>query len=374
MRKKTTVSVITLNSVKNYGSVLQTFATQSILQNAGFDVSIVNYIKPGSSDRDLTKTWIKNSDKNPFIVGIVLQPTIIRWKHVFGNFTKKYLKLSRYKYETEEDFRIHPVRTDAYCVGSDQVWNSSWNHGIVGPFYLSYAPDNSFKFSFSSSIGKSEFEDWEKNDTRQLLRSFNRISVREDNAVRLLDEIGVHDSVHIIDPTLLETATFWNQLSETVTPIEEDYLLIYQLNSSHKFDEYAEKVSKQMGLKLVRLCTRYDQALKPGKAVLVPSVEQFVCLFQNAKLVLTDSFHGTAFSVNFNTPFISIYPDHFSSRIDSLLRLTGLEHQKLSKFSDYDLPEEKIDFTTANTFLADQRQKADDFLESVKSDLARVSD
>lgn len=369
MKKESTVSVITLNSVKNYGSVLQTYATQSILQESGFDVSIVNYIKPGSSNRELTTTWIKNSNKNALLVGIALQPTIARWKYVFGRFTKNYLRLSDYKYQTEADFVGHPIVADAYCVGSDQVWNSSWNHGIIRPFYLSYAPESAFKFSFSSSIGKSKLDEWEKSETNSLLKEFNRISVREDNAVSILNEIGISNSVNIIDPTLLQTKQFWEELSENVKPLHEEYLLIYQLNANNEFDRYAEKIAKKMGLKLVRLCTRYDQAFKPGKPVLIPSVEQFVSLFQHAKFVLTDSFHGTAFSIKFNIPFISVYPHHFSSRIESILRLTGLEKRRLSNYFDYSLPAQQVNFEHANFALEAERQKALAFLQNIKVEL-----
>ena len=120
MKKKIKVDVITLHAVQNYGSVLQALATQEILKQHGCDVTIIDYVREDVRYENLVKKW---SGGNP-IKTLAIIPTIFRWKNVFRSFTKKYLDLSENTYTTEDDFESYPLDADAYCTGSDQVWNS----------------------------------------------------------------------------------------------------------------------------------------------------------------------------------------------------------------------------------------------------------
>lgn len=368
MKKK--VSVITLQSVKNYGSVLQTLATQNVLEKAGFEVSVINYIKPGADDKDIANTWSKNTGKSKLIIRMVLFPTIKRWKKVFTPFLNENIKLTKMVYKSEEDFDDVPVEADAYCVGSDQVWNSSWNHGIVKPFFLNFTKDNDYRFALSSSFGKESLSDTEKKETASLLARFNRISVREERGLAILENLGIKNGVQVVDPTLMETAEFWNDFAGEDRLIEEEYVLLYQLNSDKRFDEYAKKVAQKKGIKLVRLCTRFDQFYKGGKPVVIPTVKNFVNLFKNASFVLTDSFHGTSFSINLQKPFISIYPNDFSSRLSSILKLTQLEDRHLKSFEDFSLVDAELDFANSEAVLTCERSKIKNYLHDVLEDIS----
>ena len=143
------------------------------------------------------------------------------------------------------------------------------------------------------------------------------------------------------------------------------YVLIYQLNTNPQFDAYAKEFAKRKGWKLVRFCTRYDQILKCGKAALVPEVTDFVSLIANAGCVITDSFHATAFSCNMNTPMICIYPNEYSSRLASILKLVGLEDRHLTDYNDFSFVENTdIDFTHVNEIFERERQIGWDFLKN----------
>lgn len=356
------VSLITLQAVKNYGSVLQTYATQEFLKRFGLEIEVVNYIKPDSTDNMLLKTWTygDNAIKKIF-KRLVLYPSFIRWKKVFDGFLNKYVNLTSNAYVTPRDFRNFPIEADIYCVGSDQVWNSKWNKGIIGALFLDYAPSNKLKISFASSFGKSKLDEWEKEKTRDFLNEFDFLSVREETGVSILEDLGIYGATQLLDPTLLFDRFFWKDFASKRL-IEDDYLLIYQLNNNKDFDKFAEKISQDNNLKLVRLCTRYDQVFKNGKSILIPEVDEFVSLFSNASCVITDSFHATAFSINLNVPFFSIYPKDFSTRIESILKQMHLLDRHIDSYEEK-ININNIDFQFSNEELDRERSITKEFVK-----------
>lgn len=143
----------------------------------------------------------------------------------------------------------------------------------------------------------------------------------------------------------------------------QPYVLVYQLNTNPQFDRYAVEFARRKGLRLVRFCTRYDQCLKPGKAWLVPEVTDFVNAIAYADTVITDSFHATAFSLNLHTPMVCIYPQEFGGRLDSILRLTGMERRHLSDYNDFSLADAPIEFDKVEEVLKRERDKGWKFLK-----------
>lgn len=199
------IDVITLHAVQNYGSALQAFATQAFLEQHGCDVRIINYVRENVRPENLYKTWGKG---NPF-KAMIMVPTVHRWKHVFSDFCRKNLHLTDGIYTSENDFAKFPLEADIYCTGSDQVWNSKWNRGIISPLYLSFVPDCKYKFAFSASFGQSCLDVDEVNATEKYIDRYNKISVRESSAVKILeDQYGYHGAVHLLDPTLCVDSTF----------------------------------------------------------------------------------------------------------------------------------------------------------------------
>lgn len=357
------ISLITLHAVKNYGSVLQTYATQEYFKKHNFDVEVLNYIRPDTLDENLTTTWTsKDTGFKKYIKKLVLLPTVNKWKTVFGDFLNRRINLSEKSYSYGKDFESGIPDADIYCVGSDQVWNSTWNLGFIPELFLSYVPQDKKKVSFSSSFGKTKLDNWEKEKTKKYLKQFNSLSVREESAVQIIEDLGIFGAKHTLDPTLLFDLKFWSEFASDRL-VKRKYLLIYQLNSNKDFDEFAKNYAKENDLQLVRLCTRYDQIIKNGKSILIPEVEDFVSLFLNAECIITDSFHATAFSINLNKPFISIYPNDFSTRIESILKQMKLMDRALVDFSSK-ISMSKIDFEYANTVLNRQREETKKYFEN----------
>ena len=364
------IDVITLHAVKNYGSVLQAFATKKLFESYGHQVKIINYVKEESKEENLLQFWAGNN----IIKKIVMLPTIKRWKKVFGEFCIKELEVSRERYTTAEDFQNYQLEADLYCTGSDQVWNSKWNNGILPELYLSFVPNTKYKFAFAASFGQERLTETEVMETKPYIEQYRFISVREDSARRIIEEqYGYRPCTHLLDPTLCLDQYSWRRYAKK-TQNKEEYILIYNLNRSAEFDNYAKELSKRTGLKLKRLCMRYDQVLRCGKSIIIPEIFEFISLIDNAKFVLTDSFHATAFSMNMNTQPICIYPNEFGGRIDSFLRMTDTLQCHVRNYSDFDVVDRTVDFKKVNLVLEAERKKAKNFLESVFLDYEKETE
>lgn len=352
------IDVITMHAVKNYGSVLQTYATQNVLNKMGYDVEIINYIRPKNLNSNLLKTWTKGDKGIKKVVKtIILKPTISRWINIFGSYLNKNINCTRNCYINEHQLIAKPINADIFCTGSDQVWNSGWNDGVEKAFYLSFVPDNVPKVSLAASIGKTELSEEEIKEVYPLLKRYNYILMREKSGLEIIRNMGIYESDFCLDPTLLLTKNEW--LNHAMTKkIKDKYVLIYQLNHDEKFDKYAIEFAKRKGLKLYRVCTRYDQIRLSGRPIVLPQVQEFISLINNAEYVLTNSFHATAFCINFNKEFVAIYPNEYSSRINDILNLFSLQDRHLTDYSDYNIADKRIDFKRVNKSLEKNRNNS----------------
>lgn len=359
------VSVLTLHAVSNYGTQLQAFATQEKLKEYFENVELIDYKRNDTYGKGLVDSFAKGN----MLKRIAIYPTILRWKSVFGNFQKEYLNLTRKEYLNKDDFENFDFDSEAYISGSDQVWNSGWNKGIIPELYLNFVPKEKYKFAFSSSFGNTRLSEKEIELTKKYINDYNLISVREESGLKILEEqYGYKKARRLVDPTLSYGAEFWrNFAKKSKKSINEKYILIYNLNRSKEFDEFAKKLSKKTGLTVYRFCTRYDQIFRYGKSLIIPQIEDFVALIDKAEYVLTDSFHAVAFSMNLNTKPICIYPNNYSGRIAEFLKLVDCEDMHIKNFKDLNIVERNVDFEKVNKILDKERKKVELYLNEIKS-------
>lgn len=351
------IAVITMHAVKNYGSALQTYATQQVLSELGYDVEIINYIRKKNINSNLINAWTaKEKGIRKTAKKILMYPTVNKWINVWGNYLKSYIHLSEATYTEMKDFSVNPVRADILCTGSDQVWNSGWNDGVEYPFYLSFVNDETPRISFSASFGKESLDEKEIEIVKPLLQKYNYITVREKSAISILNDMGIKNVSFTLDPTLFLTKERWEKHMEKSKP-DKPYVLVYQLNKGKTFDEWAVRFAKSKKMKLVRLCLRYDQIILPGKKRFIPEIREFLSLIHNAEYVITDSFHATAFSINFNKQFFSVLPKMYNCRLKNFLGLFGLEKRIVSSYADFESAG-KINYELINIILNEERKKS----------------
>lgn len=361
------IGVLSRHSVANYGSLWQAYALQTTLEKLGYDVININYTPEGEVGGTLAKTLLSVSrwGKNPLtkLLFLVYQyPSFSHTFKTFKSYRKKYLKETR-EYISSEQLKKNLPEVDLFCTGSDQVWNLLYDNKIDDTYFFDFLPDSKRRISYAASFGGNKFEDGNTKKYAEYLKKYTDISVREDNGVEILKEFGIQGK-QVLDPTLLLSKEEWNSLVP-VKEKEEDYILIYQLRPNKEFDNYAEKISKKTGLKLIRISTMFFQKFKCGEFHYLPKAEEFLWYIKNANCVLTDSFHGTCFAINFGTPFIEILPGRFNARNQSLLRAMGVEDRILTDYQDFSLYDKNIEWEKVNNNHIEKRNKSIDILKEM---------
>ncbi len=357
-------SVITMHRIYNYGSVLQTYATQKILENIGLNCEIIDYISPYRAKKPLFLEYpprLEGKKLKKSIYYMAKLPSFMLKDITFGGFIKKYLHLSKKQYITNEDIMADPPVADIYITGSDQVWNSKYNHGVDGSYYLNFTGTGAKKIAFVASFGKSSLSENEMNEIKPMLEEYSSISVREDSAVSILSKMGISGTC-IIDPTLQLHKEEWLALSSRRL-VKNRYLLLFLLyNEDNGATEYAKKIAREKGLKLIKLSWELKKPKGVDKLFTHRPPQDFLSLFANADFIVTNSFHGVAFSINLNREFVFVPRSEFNDRIMSLLRKTGLENRVVSDDKDLIISNKMIDYEYVNRVLEHERKTADEFL------------
>lgn len=369
------ISVITLHRIVNYGSVLQAFATQMILEKLGHQVEIIDYYDERMTMLGMFKRLKKKKRilSNPiacFIAQTIMAPSYFKRFRTFGNFIGNHLNLSKKTYRSNEELKSYPTKADCFCTGSDQVWNSGWNEKIDKAFFLDFVPTNKPCFAYAASFGKSELDDWEIDETKQLLSKYIALSCREQQATIILKQLG-YDSEHVLDPTLLLTDLDWKTLASSKYKSRK-FIFVYNLNRNKKIDADARLLRKATGLPILTVSYCYHEIpFRVGKTLVNPSVEDFLSLLANASYVLTDSFHATAFSINFSREVFVYFSNLFSSRLASIVSLVGIQHRIVNEKDIFEAEKFPINFDKVNDALNVERAKSITFLKNALSNASQ---
>lgn len=357
------VCIITQHRVVNYGSVLQAYALQKKIMDLGCECQLIDYYPERFTPMGMLKR-IKNKGelyKKHLLIRtaarIIIIPSYIKRFNMFFNFVENYLNLTERTYRNRSELEKEQFDYDVYCTGSDQVWNSGWNEGIEYPYFLSFAPDSDKKISYAASFGRACLPTEEETVTRQLLSRYNALSLRELSGVEIVKRLGIKDAVNVLDPTLLLSGEEWRNISSGKFK-DEDYILVYNLNRNKKIDNYAKNLSKKTGIRVKYLSYQLHEFYRNGKMLCNPKVEDFIALIDNARYVITDSFHATAFSMNLNTDFVIVYPGKYSTRLQSILEIVGLTNRVAKDENDLGIVEKRIMFESVNNIISTKRKES----------------
>ena len=356
MQKHKKIAVMTSYYINNYGSILQALATKEYLYRMGLDVVFINYVRDNVRNRKVVNpNWETN----------IIRKTIYRLykyvdgrskERVFSGYINKHLALTS-PFNTKEDLYNSEIDADIFCVGSDQMWNSEYNGGVIEENFLGFAPKGKKKISFSTSMGMTAYNETEVERMKELLDDFSFISVRENSAVEILSTAGLSNVYQMLDPTLLITDKQWRNIIK-IEQMYKNYVLIYQLNDNPDMQEFARNIAREHNLSVIQITYYMSQHWRDIKSIYDPSIEEFVSLIVNADYVVTDSFHGTAFSINLNKEIFAFSPEKYSDRINSILSITGLENRLVQDIDQYAMPN-PIDYEKIEGILKKCRQKAE---------------
>ena len=362
------IDIVTLHRAQNYGSVLQTFALQKQIEELGHQASILDYYPERYTNKGLLKR-LKNKSrrfKNPLVLLIaklLIYPSYLRKGIQFNKFMH-YLNLEKPSFATNEEGMGRFTDADAYCAGSDQIWNSHWNEGVEKALFLDFVPKGKLCFSYAASIGLSNIPANEIDETKLLLDKFEFLSLREDKGVELVKELGRTDAVQCLDPTLLMSKEEWSQYADDSYKGKE-YVLTYNLHHDPEIDKCAKAIASKYHLQIRNISYNWHDIVRHGHLDWCPTVEGFLGLIKNAKYVVADSFHATAFSIIFEKPFVVITPEVASSRLSSLLKMLGLDDHNINKFTSVKVIEQPIDYIRVKSIIATKQRESISCLNKV---------
>ncbi len=357
------VALLTFHTAYNYGAMLQAYSTQKALDEIGVEVEILDFY-PKSYER-------KNKNIN-FTLDVKL--SIKKLAALFDtNIQEKYTKFKKFRsylnlttrYLSLEELEQENLDYDFVIVGSDQVWNAQ--KGMDEMYLLNFVPQHIPKISYASSFGTNLIPDKCLPVFEKHLSTFKAISVRETDGVKILQKILKKNVTHVLDPTLMLTINHWKTLITDI-PIDYDYIFTYGLNKNKQSAELLKAVSERYNLPIVgipmgkRVPKEFNTKINIKNAGPI----DFLSYLHGAKVVVTGSFHGLAFSVNFNKTFYLAKHDTRNSRMDSLLEILSLTERQEYTPKRVHLLKEKdlyINYENINSKLAEERIKSQNYLK-----------
>ena len=360
------IEIITLHRITNFGSMLQTYATQTAVEKLGHEAEILDFVpdgitfKRGCWPKNNAPVWKKILKLPPLFVVNFIQYNIL------DKFLGKYIHLTPRRYGCYQEILDNVPIADVYLSGSDQVWNTQNNNpkDDLKAYYLGFVPMGKKRIAYAGSFGKNIFSIEESEIIREYIAKYDYVSVREDDGLRILEHHGFYSGVHVVDPTLLLNADEWRSFVKKNAPIEK-YVFVYNLNRSALIKNIAKMIAEEKGLKIVNFADSLD--FIPGaKNRMFNTPMDFVNYIANAEVVVTDSFHGTAFSINLSKQFVCVKAPRYNSRIESILRQTGLyDTRMVSSVEDaLDASRQQIDYTRVNTIIEEARRLSYKYLRN----------
>lgn len=355
MEKK--IGVLTFHKVINYGAALQAYALASRIKLEGYNCEIIDYRNKILEDKNTLRKFSKIKSISRILYDIFELPFWVIRKKRF----EKFMGLVPHSHRTNS---IDDKFSESYYklfVGSDQVWNYKIT-GFDKNYLFCNLSDNKKKNSYAASFGVENIPSELVEEYRVNLSKFNNIAVREKTGVDLINKICEEEVIEVVDPTLLLTKEQWQSLTSKRL-IKEDYILIYQLAYSENLIRFAKQLAAETRMKIVTINGNPRQPIN-AQYILTAGPIEWLNLMENAKYVVTNSFHGVAFSINLNKEFfVDLLDEKFgvNSRINNILSSFKLENRKIK--SNRSLTQfEKIDFKDVNRKLDELRNLSVNYL------------
>jgi hypothetical protein len=364
------IGILTFHEANNFGAVLQAYALkETIKQFNNGSVEIIDYKQPYIFE-DYLLVKINGSSAQEFIRSLVdnirLLPFKYLYKKNFKKFRKKYLDISVVKYHNPKDINGY----DIYIVGSDQVWNTR----IVKydeVFFLGFGTGKKKKIAYGASIGSDNVSVEQRAWIEKGINNIDYISVREDSAVKIITPLVNKQVERVLDPTLLADPKLWNKCIND-TKLKTPYLLLYKVPVNDELYNVTNIIARQLHLPVVYVhyhsYSNFDDSDKPKKYGFknkkTGGPSEFITLIKNAKFIVTNSFHGTAFSIIFNKNFVAV-PGAGGTRITGLLNMLHLSdrvvtnHNQVTENFNFEM-----NYKTANEILSKEKEKSLNFLKN----------
>lgn len=369
----------------NYGSMLQAYATQKIIEKIGYEpvtfqcLSPIKYMSQSKiiyyihkiENLDILRSKMRQYRGRILLKGNKGLEDNIKIRNLcFEEFYKKNIKLSPLN-RSRKDLTNLASKMDAVIVGSDMLWHPI---NIEHDYYtLTFVPDNIKKISYATSFGTVNIPKYQKRKIIEFLNRFDSISVRESSGIDVIKKLGIKKRAKLVlDPTLLFSELEWSEIIPEKRIIKEKYIFCYFLGVNKNHREMASLIKEKYGYKIVALQHLDEYVNKDNLYADITPYDigpgEFINLIKNAEYICTDSFHGTCFSILnhkkflvFNR-FIGENSQSTNSRIDSLLNMLNLESRRVTDIlmseKLIEKMDGKIDYNIVDEILENEREKS----------------
>lgn len=365
--------IITQPLYINYGGILQAYALQTVLNRLGHDAYVVQ--------KKTSNTPLPHGLRSSLVYGkrflmrslglsdipVHAEELLNEYRPLISVHTKRFIRKNIQLLEIDSYQNLKPSDFDAYIVGSDQVWRPAYNK--LSETFLQFADKwNVKRIAYAASFGtdEKEYTHQQIEFCTPLIHQFNSVSVREKSGVNLCqDYFGIH-AHHVLDPTLLLRKEDYINLIGNIEGKEVlGNLFVYILDPSKEKLSVVTEIEKTKHLTSFSVKAKNDYKYAPLADQIQPPIETWIQGIKDAKLVVTDSFHGCVFSIIFNKPFILIGNlDRGMARIESLLELLGLKYRLISNNNNvYDVLDSSINWKSVNNQLQIWRSLSENYLK-----------
>lgn len=363
-------AIMTLALSNNYGAVLQTYALAKKTQDLGVNTVVYKYndIKRLTYGCSFSKKIIR-------LTWHCAQDVFSLWqkRKGFNNFRKKYIPFTERRYYNNDELKNTNFDYDIFITGSDQVWNPDMFLYDTS-YFFDFIPDECKRISYASSFGKGTFNESHKEKCGELLSKYSSISVREESGVEIVKDLCEKEAECVLDPTLLLKASEWDKIAENAKSKAKNFkgILCYVMPGDTKvvssIVKIAEDLHKSTGLPILYIGIKEYDIFKFGvkNCDIFVSPMDFVAYFKNAEYVVTNSFHGTAFSLIYNKKFYIPINDELQkgkALHERILSITNKLDAQNALVPTSNLKLKELDLETVQANLSVEREKSLKFLK-----------
>lgn len=363
--------ITTFYKAHNYGAMLQAFALKKVLENNNCSIEFLNYkdenIEGIYKVFSLKNKSLKNKIKEVLRFFIFYKKIKKRYSN-FSNFQNKYLKETKLVIDKNTKLDDVSLDVDFIITGSDQVWNKNITNELSDIYTLNFAKKNIRRISYAASIGNKKIDN--ELEYKNKLAIIDKISVREETAKKILDEILPEKNITtVLDPTLLLDNNEWNKYLDNSISKKEKYILAYVVEPDSEYIKVVNDLSEKTGLKVVHFEKRnkYKNELE---SAFTEGPLGFVNLIKNAEYIVTTSFHATVFSIIFNKKFWVVPHRVTGSRVIDLLSKLKISDRAVYSLNEFQKNkfDKEIDFNEVNNILNLEREKSINWLLNAIND------
>lgn len=374
MRKVGIVSYNIYANFTNYGSALQSWALYTAINRAlpgRWEAMLVDYCPEILKDKDplnpFQNMWDKDEESRRMCE---LSLPAIRenyWK--FDRFYhERFARTEKYTANNFNDI-VSKEGLDGFACGSDTIFCID-EFGFDDGYYANYDCMKNRSIAYAASFGDSHFSEKTYPILNERLTNFKALGIREDMMLPYVKEHTSAPAQRVIDPTLLLTCSDYAEIAAPRLE-SEPYLLLYSRRYSPAMEAYAEKLAQEHGWKIVEISLRATNAERGHRMFYEAGVEEFLSLVKNAEYVVTNSYHGMIFSVQFCKQFVIFSREQCNNKIEELLLLLGLRDRMLITGEEHFA---QIDYEDVHHRIAVAREASKDFLRSALMKLEQEED